>query len=108
MPLVLGPRSAPLSYFLHLQWPGPLPWLGWHECDLEHLLQRLHRMEVEYVPHFIRHVLDVGLIALRQDDGLDPSAMGAEDLLLQSTDRKNAPAQRDLTSHCNILPDWTL
>jgi len=53
-----------------------------NQRDLENLIQRLDRMEVEHLPHFFRNVLDIRLVRLRYDDCLDPRPMRAEYLLL--------------------------
>src|SRR5919201_3041289 len=67
-----------------------------NQCNIQHLLQRLDGMEVEDVPHFFRHVFDIRLVPLRDDDGLDPRAMSTEYFLLQATDWEHAAAQSDL------------
>ena len=54
------------------------------------------------VAHLLRNVLDVRLVVLRQDDHLDPRAVGAEHLLLQPADRQHAAAQRDLAGHRDV------
>src|SRR5690348_2595331 len=87
--------AVSLSDFLHLQRCRVLPRLRGNQRNLEHLLQRLDGMEVEYVADLLWNILDVCLVVLRQNNGLDSGAMSAEHLFLQSTDRQHSPAQRD-------------
>src|SRR5258705_3794593 len=56
-------------------------------------------MELEGLANLLRHILDVGFIALRDDDDLDARAMRSQDLLLQTTDRKHSTTERDLARH---------
>ena len=96
-------RSPSLRDFLHLQRRRALTGFSRDECDLQHLLQRLHRVEFQNVPHFFRDILDVRLISLRQNDCLDAGAVSAKHLFLQSTNWEHTPTQRDLAGHRNVL-----
>src|SRR6476661_6292407 len=75
-----------------------------HEGDLEHLAERLYRIERELVAHLVRNVLEVRLVRLRDDHVLDAGTMRAEHLLLHAADREHAAAQRDLTGHRHVAP----
>jgi hypothetical protein len=54
----------------------------------KHVAQRLHRMELELLPHILRHILEIRFVRLRDDDFLDARAVCAEHLFLHATDRQ--------------------
>ena len=58
-----------------------------------------HRPHVQGFEHLGRHVVQVGLIALRHEDGLEPGPLRSEQLLLHPTDRQHPAVQRDLAGH---------
>jgi hypothetical protein len=51
----------------------------------------------------LRHLLEVGAVALGQDDALDARAVRREHLLLDAADREDAAAQRDLAGHRHVV-----
>src|SRR6266545_3858933 len=71
----------------------------------EHLVRVLHADDLELLPDLLRDLADVLRVLLRDEDLLDPAAVRREHLLLETTDRQDAPSQRDLAGHRHILAD---
>src|SRR5512143_1270122 len=102
--LSIPPRRLPGMLFglFHLG-PGRVgrPGRG-EERVREDLVEGLDAVEPERGADLLGDVLQVGLILLRQDELLDPGAVGAEHLLLDASDRQDAAAQGDLAGHRDV------
>ena len=61
-------------------------------------------MELQHVPHFLRHVLDIGFISFRNDDDLDAGAVRSKNFFLETADRQHPAPKRDFAGHRNVLP----
>ncbi len=59
-------------------------------------------MKLHRVAHLARHLFEVTLVALGQDDGFDAGAVGGEHLFFDAADGQDAAAQRDLARHGNV------
>ncbi len=70
--------------------------------DLEHLLDRRHRHDLQARLHIVGNFGEILLILLGDDHGGDPGPQGREQLLLQSADGQRASAQGDLAGHRHI------
>src|SRR6266516_2479946 len=57
------------------------------ERELEHLVQAHDRMEAHLLAHVLRDVVQVGAVALREDDVRETGGVGGQRLLLQAADR---------------------
>src|SRR5213592_1742235 len=64
------------------------------EGQAQDLSQFLDQVNVQGLPDFVREVIEIPLILLRQDHGGDPRANGAEDLLFDPADRQHPAPQR--------------
>src|SRR5918999_1356622 len=62
--------------------------IGRLQCQGQDLVHRLDRMEGDVLAHLLRYVVEVTLVALREDDLLKTGAVGRKDLLLDSPDRE--------------------
>src|SRR5580765_1766737 len=69
------------------------------EAGANRVLDAVEEHELELVARFLRHVLEVLLVAPRQHHRLDAGAQRGESLLLDPADRQHQPAQRDLAGH---------
>jgi hypothetical protein len=58
--------------------------------------------EGELPPELLRHLLEVPLVPARQDHRADTCTMRRQDLLLDPSDRKHLPPQRDLARHGHL------
>ena len=75
------------------------------EGGREHFFDALDQNEGQVVAHFLRDILQIFLIGLRQNDPLDAGAMGSQYLFFDSADRKDQSAEADLTGHRGIATD---
>src|SRR5690242_72620 len=71
------------------------------ERELQDLVDPDDRVERDLVADVLGDVLEVGAVALRDDDVREPCRMGGEHLLLQATDRKDPALERDLAGHAD-------
>src|SRR5690348_5059041 len=78
------------------------------QCDIEHFAQRFHRMKSQCIAHFLRNILDVGLVCLGKDDVLDACVMLAEHFFLEPSNRKCATSQSYLARHRHIATNCTI
>jgi len=58
-------------------------------------------MEAELLAHLLRHVVQVGPVALRQDHVGEPGGVRREHLLLEPADRQHPALERDLAGHAH-------
>src|SRR4249919_408750 len=72
------------------------------EHDVQHLLDRVDRDELELVAGLRRELLEVGLVVTRDDDPLEPGSLRREHLLLEAADRQHLARERDLTGHADV------
>ena len=61
-------------------------------------------MKRHLVAHALGDVVDVLLVALREDDLLEAHPVCGEHLLLDATDRQDQTLQRDLSGHADGAP----
>src|SRR5262245_64727036 len=61
--------------------------------------------ELETLTLLLGDLLDVPLVAVGDDDLLDPGPLRRERLLLQPTDRQDLARQRDLAGHRDVVAD---
>src|SRR4051812_9140769 len=97
-----------LRYFFHLQRSRLLARFCRNQREPKHLVQRLHRMELENVPYVLGHVLDVSLVPLRNDDDFDARPVSAKHFFLEAANWQHASPKSDLTRHRHILAHWTV
>src|SRR5207253_2097951 len=74
---------------------------------VEHLVHRLDEAELERAAHVFRDVLEVRLVAARQDHGFHSGTLGRQHLLLDAADRQHLAAERDLSRHGDVRPNRT-
>src|ERR1700686_800132 len=74
------------------------------ERELEHLTHAAREVERHLLAHALRHVVDVLLIPLRQDDLRKSPPVGGPHLLLDAADRQHQTLERDLSGHRNRAP----
>src|SRR6266550_2839297 len=74
------------------------------EGVLEHLFHAAREVELHRVAHALRHVVDVLLVPLRQDDLGQAHAVGGQDLLLDAADRQHQSLKRHLSGHADGVP----
>src|SRR6185312_11237507 len=72
------------------------------KCELEHLVHRLHWMEANRVAHFLWQLFEIARIGVRDYHVHYVIPVRRDRLLLETTDRKHASAQRYLTRHGKI------
>src|SRR5947208_721918 len=71
------------------------------ERDLEHVLDLARQVERHRVAHAFGHVVQVLLVALREDDLLQAHAVGGQHLLLDAADGQDQALQADLAGHAD-------
>ena len=69
--------------------------------QVEHLVDRHHRVEGHRVADLLRHVVEVAAVALGQDHVGEPGRVGGQHLLLEPADRQHAALQRHLAGHAD-------
>src|SRR6267143_5822374 len=69
----------------------------------EHLVHGLDEPELELVPDVLRQLLEILLVQLGDDHGLDARALRGHDLLVQPPDWKDIAEERDLAGHGDVL-----
>src|SRR4051812_11037278 len=67
---------------------------GRFEGEFEDLVDLVDEVERHLLTDLLWHVIEVGLVAGREDDLLEPGAMGGEHFLLHTADRQHAARQR--------------
>src|SRR5579862_2508210 len=75
------------------------------EREREHLAEAHHRVERHLVTDIGGDVVEVGAVALRDDDVGQPRCVRGERLLLQPADRQHATLQRHLAGHADRVLD---
>ena len=63
----------------------------------------LDKDEPQLLTHVLRDLLQVLLVLLGQDHGLDTRPVRGQDLLFHPADRQHFAAQRDLAGHSHVL-----
>src|SRR5437762_400005 len=81
--------------------------LRWLQCEREHLIDRRHDVELHLVAHLGRHIVQIGLVALRDDHFGEAGRVRSEDLLLEAANREHPALQRHFTGHTDRTPDRT-
>src|SRR5438105_4952585 len=71
----------------------------------EHLVDRLHELDVDRVDDLLRYIDEILLVLLRHEEDLDPGAVRREELLLHAADGQDESTQRDLAGHRDVLAD---
>src|SRR2546423_15641463 len=74
------------------------------ERDLEHVIDPARQVERHGLAHAFGHVVQVLLVALRENDLLQAHAVSGQHLLLDSSDGKDQALQRDLAGHADSAP----
>ena len=69
----------------------------------QHLVDRLDQHELHLIAQVGGNVVQVGLVARRQQHAPDARAVRAEHLLLDAADRQHPAAQRDLAGHRDVV-----
>jgi hypothetical protein len=72
------------------------------EGQVEHLADVADGVHRQLLPDILRHVLQIGLVALRDQHRGDAGPVRREQLLLHPADRQDPPGQRDLAGHRHI------
>src|SRR5437899_4050488 len=71
------------------------------ERELQHFLDPAGQVECHLVAHALGDVVEVLLVALREDDLLQAHPVGGQHLLLDAADRQHQALQRDLPGHAH-------
>src|ERR1017187_4615641 len=71
----------------------------------ENLIHLAHEDELELALDLGRHLVEVGLVPLRDEHALDSGAVRGEHLLLETADGENAAPKRDLAGHRYVVPN---
>src|SRR5205085_10458627 len=74
------------------------------ERDLEHVVDPARQVERHRIAHALGHVVQVLLVALRENDLLQAHAVSGQHLLLDAPDGKDETLQRDLAGHADSAP----
>src|SRR2546425_598214 len=74
------------------------------ERELQHFLDAAGQVERHLFAHALGDVVDVLLVALREDDLLQAHPVSGQHLLLDAADRQHQALQRDLPGHANGAP----
>src|SRR6266571_5165731 len=98
------PRDCAQTRFLGRFGLGPLRGL---ERDLEHVVDLARQVERHRVAHALGHVVQVLLVALREDDLLQAHTVSGQHLLLDAADGQDQALQRDLAGHADRAPHGT-
>src|ERR1035437_4135487 len=69
------------------------------QCQLQDLGYRADRMEAHLAAHVLRQVLEIGLVALREDDVGQAGGVRGQHLLLQAAYLQDLALQSHLTGH---------
>src|SRR5713226_7739721 len=70
-----------------------------HQRVLQDFVHVLDLDQRDILQYLLRDLIDVLLVFLRHEDGLDAATMRREHLLLEPANRQHPPAQRDLARH---------
>ena len=76
--------------------------LGFEQRGVEHLRQVGHGQELDVLLDLVVHLVQVGDIVLRDEDGLHPLAVCGHALLAQAADGQHIAVQGDLAGHGDI------
>src|SRR6056297_53747 len=68
----------------------------------QHLIDPFHSNDIKILLDIIRHFLQVALVFLRNNHGLDTAASRCEELFFQPANGQHLTTQRDFTGHGNI------
>src|SRR6266699_3569207 len=74
---------------------------GLFERELQHFLDPARQVECHLVAHALGDIVDVLLVALREDDLLQAHSVSGQHLLLDAADRQHQALQRDLSGHAH-------
>jgi hypothetical protein len=69
----------------------------------QHLIDRIDQNQVHLAAQIGRDVFEVGLVPRGQQHATDAGAVRTEHLLLDPADGEDAPAQRDLACHRDVV-----
>src|SRR4051812_23522384 len=75
------------------------------ECELQHLADRHHRVEVHLLTNILRQIVEIGAVPFGQDHIGQAGGVCGEDLLLEAADRQHSSLQGDLTGHADRVLD---
>src|SRR5829696_5931534 len=76
-----------------------------HQCVLEDLVDLAGQVEGHLLPDRLGDVLQVGAVALGDDDLLEAGPVGGQDLLLDPADGQDPALEGDLAGHADLGPD---
>src|SRR2546428_11955090 len=79
----------------------------WLEGLLEHLAHVADQVNGHRLPNAGRQIVQVALVAVRQDDLGEPGAVRRQQLLLDAADRQYGALQGDLAGHAHGAPHRT-
>ena len=72
---------------------------------MEDFRQLVDRHERHALAHFLGYVVEIHLVAARQQDLADAGALGAEHFLFEPADRQHLTGERDLAGHREVRID---
>ena len=76
-----------------------------HKSMPEDVAHVVGENELHFLADLFVDVFEVPLVQRRKNDSSDLRAMRRENLFLDSTDRQNLSAKRDLPGHCDLSVD---
>ena len=82
--------------------PPPLPRTAGSSASSRTSPHVVGEVERHLLPHGLGDVLEVGPVALRQDDRGEPGPLRREHLLLDAADRQHPTLERDLAGHPDV------
>ena len=75
---------------------------GFEQRGVQHLRQIGHGQELEVLLHLVVHLIQIGDVVLRDEDGLHPLTVSSHALFAQTADGQHVAVQGDLAGHGDI------
>src|SRR5437899_647391 len=85
---------------------SPIGGFALFEREPQHFLDPPGKVECHLLADALGDVVQVLLVALREDDLLQSHPVGGQHLLLDTTDRQHQALQCDLAGHADCAPNW--
>src|ERR1700690_2540172 len=97
MATLRGPAYLNLNLVLAIRLGGLRRRDRWFEHQRQNLVNPLDEVNDELRADVLGNVVEIGLVASRQQHDFDPRAMRGQELLFDTAAREHASAERDLT-----------